>query len=101
MSRSASRRTRIDAEAAIAAWIESGRIVDLILVLIVLEALWLAWWLRRRGGALALLPNLVAGACLLLALRAGLSGAGGAWLGVTLLSALAAHLADLAIRLRR
>lgn len=101
MSRSASPRTRIDTETAIAAWVESGRIVDLILLLVALEALWLAWWLRRRGGVLRLLPNLVAGACLLLALRAGLTGAGGAWLGAALLCAFAAHLADLAIRLRR
>jgi len=86
---------------AIGAWIESGRIVDLILLLVVLEALGLAWWLRGRGGILPLLPNLAAGACLLLALRAALVGAGWPWIAAPLAASLAAHLADLGTRLRR
>lgn len=101
MSRSASPPTRTDAETTIGAWIESGRIVDLILALVVLEALGLAWWLRGRGGVLPLAPTLVAGACLLVALRAALAGAGWAWIAAALAGALAAHLADLGIRLRR
>lgn len=81
----------------------SGRVVDLILALIAAEAAALAVYRQRtrRGPALPdLAANLMAGACLLLALRAALAGAGwevsAAWLGAALL----AHVADLARRWR-
>lgn len=54
---------------------DSGRIVDLILVLVVLDALLVFSVHVRRGGGVApraLLANLLAGACLLLALRSAL-----------------------------
>lgn len=101
MSRSASPRTHIDAVTAIDAWIESGRIVDLILAMLALEAIGLAWWRRARGGLLPFLPGLAAGACLLLALRAATTAAAWPWIAVALLGALVAHLLDLGVRLRR
>jgi hypothetical protein len=45
--------------------------------------------------------NLLAGACLLMALRSALSGSGWAWIAAWLFAALVAHLADLARRWRR
>lgn len=86
-----------------AALFESGRIVDLILALMILEAAALVALARAFPGRIrlaGLLFNLAAGACLLLALRAVLNDAGwpvaGAWLAL----ALVAHLADLNQRLR-
>ena len=75
----------------------SGRLVDLILVVVALEALILClYWTRARRGIapLDLLPNLCAGALLLLALRATL--AGGGWMPASLFLAAAglAHLTD-------
>jgi uncharacterized protein involved in response to NO len=79
----------------------TGGIVDLILGLVAAEALLLAA-LRRwtgRGPALgALLGNLLAGACLLLALRAALTGTPWQWTAAWLAAALAAHLWDLGQR---
>ena len=82
----------------------SGRIVDLILVIMIVEALVLYAFARRFGERVplkGLLLNLAAGACLLLALRAVLTDAAwplaAFWLGL----ALAAHLGDLAGRLHR
>lgn len=58
---------------------------------------------RRAYSACAieLAANLAAGAFLLLALRAALAGAGPVWIAASLLGALVAHLADLALRWRR
>lgn len=74
----------------------SGRLVDFILVVVLLEAaaLLLYWARVRRGIApLDLIPNLCAGAFLLLALRATL---GGGWMLASLCLAAAglAHLTD-------
>lgn len=76
----------------------TGRIVDLILGLMVIECLFLfAWWrLTGRGlapGALA--ANLASGACLLMALRGALTGVGWGWIALCLMAALLAHCADL------
>lgn len=81
----------------------SGRLVDFILVVVVLEAsaLLLYWARARRGIApLDLLPNLCAGAFLLLALRATL---GGGWMlaSFCLSAAGLAHLTDVYRRWRR
>ena len=81
----------------------SGRFVDFILVVVVLEAsaLLLYWARARRGIApLDLLPNLCAGAFLLLSLRATL--AGGGWMIACLCLAAAglAHLTDVYRRWR-
>lgn len=82
----------------------SGRLVDLILLVVAIEAAALLWyWARARRGIapLDLLPNLFAGALLLLALRATL--AGGGWMLVSLFLAAAglAHLTDIRRRWRK
>jgi hypothetical protein len=81
----------------------SGRLVDLILIVVVLEAaaLLLYWRQAQRGIApFDLLPNLCAGVFLLLALRASL--AGGGWMTASLCLAAAglAHLIDVRRRWR-
>jgi hypothetical protein len=74
----------------------SGRVADLALAMLALEAAAL-WALRRvagRGPGLAPLGlGLLSGACLLLALRAALVGAGWAWIGAALAAAGAAQVA--------
>jgi hypothetical protein len=82
----------------------SGRVVDLILGLMVLEgaALSLLWYRAARGvPPLALWVNLAAGGAMLLALRAALVGASWVWVWIALLTGLATHLADLAVRWQR
>lgn len=84
--------------------IESGRIVDIVLGVLVLEVFLLAFWHRRTGRGIAALPailNASAGGSLALALRAALTGAGWHWITVWLLCALAFHSADLARRWSR
>jgi predicted membrane-bound mannosyltransferase len=79
----------------------SGVAVDVILGLVVLEAVTLTALHRitRRGIAPAdILPNLLAGAGLLLALRAALVAADWPWIALCLAGALAAHLVDLSRR---
>jgi hypothetical protein len=79
----------------------SGRAVDLILILMALETtgLLLHWRLRAQGvPPLPLLINMTSGACLLLAVRAALTGAPWGWVGLFLVAALVVHLADLAVR---
>lgn len=83
---------------------ESGRIVDLILLLIVLEAIVigvLGLTTRYRLPVASLLFNLAAGGFLLLALRAVLSEAGWMLAGLWLTCALIAHVGDMFLRLRR
>ena len=77
-----------------------GRIVDAILVLVALEAVVLVAVARRSGRVrpAAILANLLAGACLMVALRLALAGAGGHWIGLALAGSLAAHLADIGQR---
>jgi len=75
--------------------------VDLIVGLIVLEALVVMCWraVFRHGPApLPFIINLLAGAFLLLALRNVLAGSSEATIAVCLLAALVAHLADLRLR---
>lgn len=69
--------------------------VNLVLAVSVLELLWLA---LRRGPATQLLPNLLAGLSLTLALRLALGGAGLLWIAPCLLAAGIAHLLDLQSR---
>lgn len=76
----------------------SGRIVDFILLLVLAEAVGLVALHRATGHGPApgaLLPNLAAGACLLLALRFALRGAAWPVLALCLLGSLVAHLLDL------
>jgi hypothetical protein len=75
----------------------NGRIVDLILLLVFVEAVALLIYHRVTGrglGTIDVVMVLLPGACLLLALRAALTHA--AWTSVAtwLVAALATHLAD-------
>lgn len=83
--------------------IGSGRMIDVILALVVLEAAALLVWRRAKGPPYLrdLAANLVAGAMLLLALRAALTDAGAAAVALWLFLALLAHIADLVQRLYR
>lgn len=81
----------------------SGRIADLILALIAVEgaALYLYWRATGRGVApdgFAL--NLLAGFCLVAALRQALAGGAVGWIGLALACAGLAHAADLRRRWR-
>lgn len=83
---------------------DNGRIVDLILALVAVEIVALMAYRRmtHRGiPALDIVFNLLAGVCLLLALRGALAQSGSLWIAVWLSAALVAHLADLARRWRR
>lgn len=82
---------------------ESGRVLDAILLLVVVEALILVGYHRLTGRGIAsldLLPNLASGLCLLLALRAALSGLHWVWVAAPLTLSLLAHGLDLAQRWR-
>jgi hypothetical protein len=82
----------------------SGRLVDFILIVVALEAaiLLLLWRYAGRGIAPGdLLPNLCAGAFLLLALRVTLGGSGWTTTCGCLAAAGAAHLIDVSRRWRR
>jgi len=79
----------------------TGRIVDAVIALMLLEALLLAVLHARHGRGPApadLLPNFAAGLFLLLALRGALAGSAWPWIAASLAAALAAHLADIARR---
>jgi hypothetical protein len=85
-------------------FIASGHAIDLILLLVLAEglALFAYRWKTGRGIAGAdLIANLLAGACLMLALRAALAGAGWIWIALCMSAALLAHLADLWRRWQR
>jgi len=87
-----------------AAWFANGHAVDLILLVVAVEAACaVAWhWRTRRGlSPAAVLSLLLPGVFLLIALRGALVGAGWGWIAVWLLAAFAAHLQDLARRWRR
>ena len=77
---------------------ESGRIVDLILALVVLEVIGISAYYRATGRGvppLDLLANLLAGVFLLLALRAALTAAPWTWIALSMVAALLAHVTDL------
>lgn len=74
------------------------RLVDLVLLVSLLELAWLL--LRRPATTRGLLPNLLAGLSLCLALRLSLGGAGLAWIAPCLMAAGVAHLLDLQARRR-
>jgi hypothetical protein len=81
----------------------SGRIVDLILALVVFEAILFALLNRRaidRDRRIDLWLGLLPGACLLLALRSAQTGAAWTWTAFWLGCAFATHLADVARRWR-
>lgn len=78
--------------------VASGRVLDLLIAGMALEGLGLVAYHRATGRGIrpgALLPNLMSGMCLLLAMRLGLGGAWWVWVSLSLLGALAFHLTDL------
>ena len=82
----------------------SGHLVDLILVLTAIEAVCLVLYWRSRGRGIApldLLPNLFAGAFLLLALRLALGAASWQLCCGSLAAAGVSHIVDLARHWRR
>ncbi|MGK7866209.1 hypothetical protein [Falsiroseomonas sp. E2-1-a20] len=85
------------------AFFASGQVADLVLLVLLAEALALFLWHRRTGRGLA--PLAVAGLVLpgvafALALRAALTGAGWGWVAAALVAAFLTHAFDLAVRLR-
>lgn len=81
----------------------TGQVVDLILALVVAEALLLLVLQRSAGRGVVLadfVPNALGGAFLLLALRAALTGSPWTAIAPWLLASFAAHLWDLARRWR-
>ena len=83
--------------------IATGRFVDLVLILIVLEGIALLLIRRYRGKGPKLVdiaPTLVAGAFLFLALRFALTDADPMVIAACLTGALLSHIADLARRFR-
>ncbi len=79
----------------------SGRFVDFIRALMLVEGVLLWRHHRRTGRGIApgdLLPVLVSGAGLLVALRCALTGTWWGWIALSLLAALVAHLIDLGRR---
>lgn len=85
--------------------VQSGRIVEIALGLIAVELAVLTWARARARSAgllldLGLVAHLAAGAFLLLALRAALTGASWDVVPGWLLGGLVAHLVDLVARIR-
>jgi hypothetical protein len=74
-----------------------GRVADLILLVLALEAAWLLTRPanRSRTAALDVVTALAPGACLVLALRGALTGADWRLIGLALAASLPAHLIDL------
>ncbi len=87
-----------------AEWFAHGRLIDAIVLLMVFESaalLFLRKKLRHGLSTAALASTLAAGAALLMALRAALTGE--AWIGIAgwLCIALVAHVIDLTLRWNR
>ena len=76
----------------------SGHAVDLVLLFLALEVVTLAFW--WRGGPINALVAAAPGACLLMALRAALTGAHWPWIALWVALSLPAHLLDLTRRWR-
>ena len=86
-----------------AAYLLDGRAVDAILALIAIEGFLLTAWRLRTGGGPPIattIASLLAGACLLLALREALTGGAPQTIAAWLAAAFAAHGADLGGRWR-
>ncbi len=76
----------------------SGHAIDLVLALVGAEIILLFIWRRwgRNGpDPIGLLPNILAGASLMLALRFALTSAWWGWIALCLILSLLAHLFDL------
>ncbi len=83
------------------AWFSSGRVIDAILLLMMIEGAALCWLRARTGRGLSMgsvATLLASGAALMLALRAALTGAGWETVSLFLVVGLMAHLVDVAVR---
>jgi hypothetical protein len=80
-------------ERSIRALFDSGRIVDLIIGVLIAEVM--TFIIRRRGSATNAAVAALPGICLLLALRASLTGANWTQVAFWLALSFPAHLADL------
>ncbi len=78
-------------------WFASGRAIDLVLLVLAIEAALIAWFAGARRWSL--LVGLVPGAFLLLALRAALAQAPWQLVALLVAASLPAHLLDLRRRL--
>lgn len=79
-------------------------LIDLVIAMTVLESIALAVYHRRTGRGMApqdFVPTLAAGMALMLAVRAGVTGAGWGFVAAGLLVAGLAHAADVKRRWRR
>jgi hypothetical protein len=79
----------------------SGHIIDAILVLTLLECLCILIYRARTRRGPAPTPfvvNVLAGVCLMIALRCALTGGWWGWIALCLIGSLVLHLADLAHR---
>ncbi len=76
-----------------------GHLVDLALLVLVLEGVFLARTAASRGQLRAWFGTLLAGAALLLAMRLIVAGAGWPWVAACMTLALAGHAVDLGTRL--
>ena len=83
-------------------WLSIPRLVELILLGMAIEAIWLSWRHRRAGraGVPPLLLHLISGALLLLAMKLALTGAAPLMVAATLGMAGVSHAADLRSTLR-
>ena len=82
----------------------SGRVVDLIIIFMLLEVMFLVVYYRKTGRGIPPIyvwGNLFAGLFLLLALRSALAGLEWIWIALCLSLALFGHVADLSVRWRR
>ena len=77
-------------------WLSSPSVVDLVLAVMVLEAVWLIAVQKMSpvDVVLCLLPGFI----LLLALRAALAGVDGVWIAALLASSFPVHIADVTRR---
>jgi hypothetical protein len=83
---------------ALASFIESGEFFDWVLLGVALELVTLVAW-RGRAVLKDLLPNLIAGAALMVSVKLAITDAPWQWLALALAIALLAHGIDLAQRL--
>ena len=82
----------------LAAFFASGHAADLVLAVLVLEALIL---LRAGRPAIDIALLLLPGACMMLSLRAALVGASWPWIALPLAASVPVHLADMLRRAKR
>jgi hypothetical protein len=83
--------------------VTSGRIVDVIIIFMVIEALVLIsyrWWTGLGPSPAETITNLSAGFCIALALRFAVVGGNWIWIVYLLGASLVAHLADMRLRWR-